>query len=110
MPAYACCDATAEPRAANPPPRLPDAFLKSRIVWRQMRNQRCLMSLGAPCEKRGDGRDADAAAGVAHQIEDARGVAHLLVTEGAERHRRQRYEDKSHRKAADDVRPNDAAN
>ena len=67
------------------------------------------MSLHATRKKRGDGRDSDAAAGVAHQIENARGVAHLLVIESAEGHRCQRHEHKSHRKAADDVRPDYAA-
>ena len=67
------------------------------------------MYLRAAREHGGDRGDADAASGVAHQIEDSWSVAHLRVTERAQRHSRQRHKDKSHRKAADDVRPNYAA-
>lgn len=66
------------------------------------------MRLRAPREQRRDHRDADTAARIAHQVEDAGSVPHLLVTQGAERDGRERHKNKSHREAADDIRPNDA--
>ena len=52
-------------------------------------------------------RDADAAADVAHQVEQARRVAHLLARDRIHRDRRQRHEEQRHAGALDELRPED---
>ena len=52
-------------------------------------------------------RDADAAADVAHQIEQARRVAHPLARDRVHRDGRQRHEQQRHAGALEQLRPED---
>ena len=74
-----------------------------------MRDHRCLVHLRAAREHCRDSCNADAAACVAHQVEYTRRISHLFIAECSERHRGQRHEYKSHREAANDIGPDDAA-
>ena len=68
--------------------------------------RRCRRLLLAREHRAGDG-DADAAADVAHQVEQARRVAHLLARDRIHRHRRQRHEEQRQPDALDELRPED---
>ena len=66
-----------------------------------------LVGLGAAGEEGGDHGDADAAAEVAHEIEDAGGVAHLFVFQRAHGQGGHGDEDQGGGEAVDDVGPDD---
>ena len=82
-----------------------EARTGGRVVRRQAGGQDHLLGLGAPRDKGRDERDADAAADVAHQVEDAARIADLLGLEGAQRERVQRNEHEGDRDAAEEQGP-----
>src|SRR5215469_3003970 len=79
--------------------------LGTDVHRRDVADELALMHLLAPCQKRGHGRNTEAAANIAHQIVDAGGVAHLLLRNAGHAGRHQRNEQKRHSRALYDLRP-----
>jgi hypothetical protein len=68
-----------------------------------------MVALGGAGEERRDDGDAERGAQVAHQVVEPGGAAHLLVAQGADRHRRERHEDEPQGEAGHDVGQDDVA-
>ena len=75
------------------------------VVRRQVRNQRLLVKLRAPHQQGGDGGDAGAAAHVARQVEQARGIAGPLLGDKRECHGADGHEQKCQAGALHDAAP-----